>query len=81
VEIRHEPLRGPLYETPTPRDARSHETYRTWLRKASFVLIAMETEMFIGWGRPRQCERAESLLRSFWTRLYGSVPDLLNLTG
>lgn len=67
------------YKSGLARGCSFHETYSAWLRKTSFVLIAMETEMFIGWGRRRQCERAESLLRSFWTLLYGSVPDLLNL--
>jgi hypothetical protein len=57
------------------------DTYRQWLNKSSFVLVAMESEIFVGWGNPRQRERAESLLESFWKILYSSVPDLIDLAG
>jgi hypothetical protein len=56
------------------------ETYRAWLRKASFVLIAMETQMFIGYlGKASQRKRAEGLLESFWAIVYGAVPELIEL--
>lgn len=57
------------------------DAYRSWLSEASFVLIAMEPEIFIGWGAPNQRERAESLLGSFWSILYDTVPDLIDLAG
>lgn len=56
------------------------ETYHTWLQSASFVLIAMETEMFVGYsGKSSQRKRAESLLKSFWNILYGTAPELIDL--
>ena len=55
------------------------ETYRFWIQKAAFVLIAMETEMFVGYGPPRQRRKAESLLADFWDIFYDAVPQLRSL--